>query len=98
MPGNWDKMSECSEMPCVLCVFGFQPHRQFETGGMLAGLKVLSDDASYLTERAAALFGHLVVSPDNLDYFLGELPDGRWALLGPIEEGRRFALERILSE
>ena len=70
------------------------PDMLFEPGGVLFGFNsdVLSGD-DYESERARALYEALDVSPENLEYVLGELHDGRWALVGLTVAGHQFAVE-----
>ena len=64
---------------------GFNPHGSME----------LDDPAVYFGMRSKSLFQAIAQDPDNLDFELGTLPGGRWALVHtqPIEEGTPYAYE-----
>ena len=74
------------------------PDKLFEPGEVLDGFNmnaVSIDD--YVSERARALYAALDASPEDEDdeYILGELPDGRWALVGLTIAGHKFAVENV---
>lgn len=73
--------------------FSNSPDLAFEEGGLLAGFD--PDGAEYSSDRAQALYEALgVAEPDSdMEYTLGALPDGRWALIGATVEGHSFAVE-----
>ena len=64
---------------------GFSPHGSVE----------FDDPTVYFGVRSKALFQAIAQDPDNLDFELGALPGGRWALVHaqPIEEGTPYAYE-----
>ena len=64
---------------------GFSPHGSME----------FDDPTVYFGMRSKALFMAIAQDPDDLDFELGALPDGRWALVHtqPIEEGTPYAYE-----
>jgi len=70
------------------------PEALFEPGGVLAGFDrdALSGD-DYQSERARALYAALDAWKEDEEYVLGELPDGRWALVGLTAVGHQFAVE-----
>ena len=59
------------------------------------GSMALSDPTVYFGMRSKALFQAIGKDPDDLDWELGTLPGGRWALVHtqPIEEGTPYAYE-----
>lgn len=74
--------------------FGAAPETEAERGGAVEGFNPDAVDGDdYATPRARALFDALGASPDDDEYLLGELPDGRWAVVGLTVEGHPFAVE-----
>lgn len=70
------------------------PDKLFEPGEVLDGFAdyaLTVDD--YQTDRARALYEALGASTEDEEYVLGELPDGRWALVGVTASGHKFAVE-----
>jgi len=70
------------------------PDALFESGEVLFGFNsdALSGD-DYQGERARALYAALGAWEEDEEYVLGELPDGRWALVGLTVAGHQFAVE-----
>ena len=64
---------------------GFSPHGSME----------FDDPAVYFGMRSKSLFMAIAQDPDDLDFELGALPGGRWALVHaqPIKEGTPYAYE-----
>ena len=64
---------------------GFSPHGSVE----------FDNPTVYFGMRSIALFQAIGKDPDDLDWELGTLPGGRWALAHtqPIEEGTPYAYE-----
>ena len=64
---------------------GFSPHGSME----------FDDPTVYFGMRSKALFQAIGKDPDDLDWELGTLPGGRWALVHaqPIEDGTPYAYE-----
>jgi hypothetical protein len=86
----------CASKPTYqLYLFGFQPQKTFQEGGLLFGFKPLFEGKDYASPRAHALFQVLNIPSDHPEYVLGQLPDGRWGVIGRIEEGHRFILESL---
>jgi hypothetical protein len=74
--------------------FSTAPLDAFEEGGVLYGFDPDAiDSPDYDSARGLALYEALGVSPDDDEYVLGELHDGRWALVGLTVEGHSFAVE-----
>ena len=59
------------------------------------GSMALSDPTVYFGMRSKALFQAIGKDPDDLDWELGTLPGGRWALVHtqPLEGGTPYAYE-----
>jgi len=70
------------------------PDTLFEPGSPLFGFDpdVVSGE-DYENVDARALFEALGASPEDEDFILGELPDGRWAVVGLMVAGHKFAVE-----
>ncbi len=74
-------------------VFGANPQEELTTG-ILAGFdrEAVSGDA-YESERVQKLYEELFVHPEDTEFLLGVLPDGKFALLGYTLAGHRYAVE-----
>ena len=79
---------------------GYLNRDSFEEDGPLCGFNPhgstdFNEPAVYFGMRSNALFMAIAQDPDNLDFELGTLPGGRWALVHtqPIEDGTPYAYE-----
>jgi hypothetical protein len=74
--------------------FGFNPYAEFKKGGLLEGFDqdaVSGDD--YETERARNLYDILGAGLEDDKYILGQLSNGKWALISETVWGYMFAVE-----
>jgi len=73
--------------------FSANPESEFKNG-ILAGFNENAISGSeYDSERAKNLYDTLDASMDDEEYMLGELPSGKWALIGLTISGYEFAVE-----
>lgn len=73
--------------------FSNHPTVEFNAGDLIGFDRDALDGAAYETDRARALYAALGASVEDEEYSLGELPDGRWALVGLTIPGYMFAVE-----
>lgn len=80
-------------MSIRLYKFSTEGESIFEKGHALYGFNPDSESIDFFSARSQRLFSAIGIVMENTRYRLGELPDGRWALVGPTENGWLFAVE-----
>lgn len=80
-------------MAILLFKFSNEGDTIFQEGHALFGFDPESEVIDFLSTRSQRLYSAVGIIMENTRYRLGELPDGRWALVGPTEPGWIFAVE-----
>lgn len=72
---------------------GNTPAQVFAKGQVLHGFEPDSDAVEYKSDRAKALYDALGADVEDMEYTLGSLPDGTWAVVGLEVTGHPFVFE-----